>query len=311
MTPKELTDKAKQILAQAEARLLDKRNKELVDAIKGIKIQPNITVNAKTPDIKIPPIKIPDIKIPDYPEYPKPQINVNVPPVKVPEMEWPKGNMPIEGLVSLKGIDMGHPLPVQLRNQDGSPMKFPDILGAGGSAGRGIARIGGIDSSAWGAILTPDGRLRTDGGSGAAGGGLTDAELRAAHIDVQQLSGAMDSVVSREIPDATSTYAPSNTTVTAYASKLIVKASAGVLFSITGYNSSTSAQFIQIHNKTVDQADAVVPEVVFRVPAESSFSYSADKFGRYFSTGIVVINSSTGATLTQQAKDCWIDAQYS
>ena len=55
MTSNELTNKAKQVIAQAEQKLLDKRNQQLVDAIKSIKIeQPQITVNP--PEINIPPI---------------------------------------------------------------------------------------------------------------------------------------------------------------------------------------------------------------------------------------------------------------
>lgn len=112
-----------------------------------------------------------------------------------------------------------------------------------------------------------------------------------------------------EIAPAT-TNAPSNATTTAYAASLIIKASAGTVYSITGYNSKTSAQFIQLHDSATLPADAAVPKVIFYVPAQSNFAFDLTPYGRSFAAGIVVCNSSTGPTKTIGSADCWFDVQY-
>lgn len=104
--------------------------------------------------------------------------------------------------------------------------------------------------------------------------------------------------------------APSNAATTAYAASLIVKSAAGTLVGLSGYNSKTSTQFLQIHDAAALPADAAVPKVVLAVPASSPFSLDFGPRGRAFASGIVICNSSTGPTKTIGSADLWLDAQY-
>jgi len=101
----------------------------------------------------------------------------------------------------------------------------------------------------------------------------------------------------------------SHNNTSAYATSLVVKASAGKLFEIRGYNSKASAQFIQVHDAASLPANGAVPEETFTVGASSNFSISFPQ-GKAFSTGIVISNSSTGATKTIGSADCWFSSDF-
>lgn len=117
-------------------------------------------------------------------------------------------------------------------------------------------------------------------------------------------------VQSKDLPDASVTYALSNATSTAYEASHVIKASAGYLYMVTGYNSKASSQFIMISNTTSVPADGQTPVLLFTIPASSNFSLDLGKYGRYFSTGICIFNSSTAPTKLVGSADCFFDCQY-
>lgn len=116
-------------------------------------------------------------------------------------------------------------------------------------------------------------------------------------------------IANQETPSSLKEFCPLNSTSTSYESNRVIKNSPGVLYAITGYNSGSNT-FIQIHDSTILPTEGATPVVIFNVPSNSSFNYSADKFGRYFSNGIVVCNSSTATTKTIGGNTCWFDIQY-
>ena len=97
----------------------------------------------------------------------------------------------------------------------------------------------------------------------------------------------------------------------AYEASTIAKATPGTIFSVTGYNSKTSKQFIQLHDSATLPADTAVPKIIWSVPASSNFFLEFAEIGRKCDYGIVLCNSSTAETKTLGSDDCWFNVQYS
>lgn len=108
-------------------------------------------------------------------------------------------------------------------------------------------------------------------------------------------------------PFANASVRKANTVV--YAASLVAKASNGVLYGISGYNSG-AAQFIQVHDAATLPADAAVPMEIIRVIGTGSFSIDYGAYGIPMNVGIVVCNSSTGPAKTIGAADTWFVVRY-
>lgn len=104
--------------------------------------------------------------------------------------------------------------------------------------------------------------------------------------------------------------APSNSTSSAQEASRVVKASAGTLFTISGFNNHTADQFIQVFDASSLPANGTVPAIVIQAYAGATFGYTGGIRGRAFSTGIVVCNSTTGATKALGSANCLFDVQF-
>lgn len=112
------------------------------------------------------------------------------------------------------------------------------------------------------------------------------------------------------VPNALQSWSLTRAATTAAAASLIIKASAGKLFKLWIVNNAGSAQFYQIFNSATLPADGVAPVHVIRIPTLDYREIDFSEYGDYFSTGIVVCNSSTMATKTIGAADSWFSALY-
>lgn len=99
------------------------------------------------------------------------------------------------------------------------------------------------------------------------------------------------------------------------ANALQVKTAPGILFGFTVNTTKATAQFIQVFDTSQVPASGAIPCAVFQingaaVATGNDLGVSYIFPGRYFQTGIWLVNSSTQATYTAGSADCFFDAQY-
>lgn len=102
----------------------------------------------------------------------------------------------------------------------------------------------------------------------------------------------------------------SNAQTTALATNLVIKASAGTLYGLSGFNNNGAVQYLQLANLAALGADATIPVWSYPIAAGAGFHIDFGVYGRYFSTGIVACISSTLATKTIGGADLWLTARY-
>ena len=156
-------------------RVMQQGLNDLAKAVSELKIEaPVVSVPQAQVDVKIPEIIVPtpqvtvnvaDIPAPIIPEIkipkitvPKPEVTVNVPPIKIPPLIWPSDEMPIKGWVQLMGVDLQHPLPVQVTNLKDFPGSSSSmVMGGGGGAATGNVVISGATVTVGVVTINPDG----------------------------------------------------------------------------------------------------------------------------------------------------------
>lgn len=122
--------------------------------------------------------------------------------------------------------------------------------------------------------------------------------------------GPAGGLYAAQIPNAESGWSLSSSDSTALEASRVIKSSAGKLYRLQCLNTNAAVRYLQIFNSTTLPADATVP--VFTIPVGIGAFVELDftSMGRYFSTGIVVCNSSTIGTKTIGAADSWFNALY-
>lgn len=116
-------------------------------------------------------------------------------------------------------------------------------------------------------------------------------------------------VIEKKILDATHHW--SNYFSIALENSEVVKASAGILRSITVYTAKTSAQWIHVFNSTTIPADTTAPIIPLYLPiGPINITWDFGEDGLYLSTGISICNSTTSTAKTIGAADCWFLVRF-
>lgn len=151
--------------------------------------------------VTVPEIKIPEIKVP------RAEVKIDIPPIRIPDVIMP-GEMITKGWLNLVGWDrelLNNPIPVQLRDADGSPIKLFESLtsivgGGGGGGGAKIVKISDIRASSSSIIDQCEGALKVTGALSAT----ITADKGSGEIgsDTLRIVQATDAISSVNVVDA-------------------------------------------------------------------------------------------------------------
>lgn len=109
---------------------------------------------------------------------------------------------------------------------------------------------------------------------------------------------------------------PQNAGVQAAAASKIIKPFGGKLYGVSVLNTNANGQFILLFDANAVPANGSVPVARFAcagfvaATGGGNLGIYYGSTGRAFEQGIVICNSSTSATLTIGAADCFFDAQF-
>lgn len=166
---------------------------------------------------------------------------------------------------------------------------------------------GKITACNTGAVVISSSALPTGAATAAKQPALGTAGTASADvITVQGIANGTALTISGTVTSTANSVTLANST--AYEASRVVKASAGTLRSLTGYNSGP-AQFVQLHNTTSLPADGQAPILILPLPAQSGFAFEWTN-GIPCSTGITICNSTTGPTKTIGSTNCFFTVGY-
>lgn len=91
---------------------------------------------------------------------------------------------------------------------------------------------------------------------------------------------------------------------------LVIKASAGRLYTISVHNTGASTAYLMLFDAVSVPANGAVAPFCYKVAADSSVQLHWGDGGRGFGSGIVAVMSSTATSKTLASAEHYIDATY-
>lgn len=265
-----VADQIVQGVAPAVERAVSQVGNAVANAMEGVRFTPDIHVTT-------PSVNVPDINVPT------PIVNYTPPKIVIPDIKMPD-EMNIKGWVNFLGYDksfLSNPLPVQIRNADGSPATFGGsnaVVGGGGGKADYLT-IKGFTQSAFAELLNPDGRLKVETNDGAS---TTTTE-------VKQVSGAIDSV-NVVSPIAQGDEATAIRVVVAGNSDTSVVVNSGTL---TGITNSLEVKQVSGAGFTVEATNLDIRDLVNASDSISSYQVSGHIWSVYAQDAFTTVSATT------------------